>query len=260
MSEAAKKKMLGMVCIVLGAVFVLSGILLFFMSNRMNFQLKKTEATIVGAHDMTLGNGEHHTMLELSYRVGDNYMVSMYSFPGVLAEDVIALDIYYNIKDPEMVVMIEWSYEALLVVLLGLLILVPGLWLKGIINLDIFKPIEPSKNADKAARELYMAKKEIMEGILPMLAGVLFTVFGIVMLSKRHDWWCWCFIVVGIVELLYIGMEFVPALIMWFKLRNINKVKKKIKVQVYDVETDGELMQEQDTKPADVEQKDTTEE
>ena len=259
MNETAKKKMLGMVCIVLGAIFTLAGILMFFMSNRMNFQLKKTEATIVGTHDMTLGNGEHHTMLELSYRVGDNYLVSMYSFPGVLDEEVIALDIYYNIKDPEMVVMIDWSFEPLLVVLLGLLILVPGLWLKDMISLDIFKPIEPSKNADKASRQLYLAKKEMLEGILPMLAGVLFTVFGIIMLSKRHDWWCWCFIVIGIIELLYIGMEFVPALIMWFKLRNINKVKKKIKVQVYDVETDGELLQDTDVKSEAGERKDTTE-
>lgn len=257
MNEAAKKKMLGIVCIVLGAIFVLAGALLFFMSNRMNFQLKKTEATIVGAHDMVLGNGEHHTMLDLSYRVGDEYMVSMYSFPGVLAEDTIALDIYYNIKDPEMVVMIDWSFEPLLVTLLGLLILIPGLWLKGIISLDIFKPIEPSKNADKASRQLYMAKKEMLEGILPMLAGVLFTVFGIIMLSKRHDWWCWCFIVVGIIELLYIGMEFVPALIMWFKLRNINKVKKKVKVQVYDVETDGKLLPEEEIKPVTKEKKNT---
>lgn len=257
MNEAAKKKMLGLICIVLGTIFVFSGILLFFMSNRMNFQLKKTEATIVGAHDMVLGNGEHHTMLDLSYRVGDEYMVSMYSFPGVLAEDTIALDIYYNIKDPEMVVMIEWSLESLLVVLLGVLILVPGLWLKGIISLDIFKPIEPSKNADKAARQLYMAKKEMLEGILPMLAGVLFLVFGIIMLNKRHDWWYWCFVVVGAIELLYIGMEFVPALVMWFKLRNINKVKKKVKVQVYDVETDGETLLESEAKPEEKKEKDT---
>lgn len=238
MNEAAKKKMLGMVCIVLGAIFVLAGILLFFMANRMNFQLKKTEATIIGSHDMVLGNGEHHTMLDLSYRVGDDYIVSMYSFPGVLAEDTIALDIYYNIKDPEMVVEGGWSFESLLVVVLGLVIMIPGLWLRDIINLDILKPIEPAADAKKAAKDLYKAKKEVMENILPLVAGVLFTVFGIVMLNVRGDWWFWCFIVAGIIELLYIGMEFVPALITWNTLAKVEKAKKKVKVQVYDVETE----------------------
>lgn len=42
------------------------------------------------------------------------------------------------------------------------------------------------------------------------------------------------FIVIGAVELLYIGMEFVPSLITWINLARVNKLKKKVKV--YDVE------------------------
>ncbi|MBO5082143.1 MAG: hypothetical protein J6C06_06020 [Lachnospiraceae bacterium] len=238
MTEAKKKELLSWVCIILGGIFVVAGLVLFIMSNRMNLQMRKTEATILSHYDLIQENGLKHTMLELIYNVGGQNVMATYEYPGVLEEDVYYIDIYYNIKEPSMVFDVGWSMSPLLVSVLGLIVLITGLYMKQIIKGTWWQLKEPEKNAQKNIKELYLAKRRVYEGALPMLAGILFVAFGIIMLVSRGEWWAWIFIVLGAVELLYIGMDFVPGLIQWINLGKI--VKAQSRAKVYSVEMEEE--------------------
>ncbi len=245
MTEERKQKLLGLICTLIGAVFVIAGIVIFIMSNYMNFQMKKADATVMAMYQIDTAEGERHTMVELSYRVGTELVMATYEYPGILDENTVALDVYYNVKEPTMVFDMGWYLQPLLVLVLGIPILVTGLYYMGIINLSAFKLVPPDQKATNMQKELYKAKKDVMENALPMLAGILFITFGIVMLVTNRGWWAWMFIVVGAVELLYIGMVFVPALINWISLSRVNKLKTKAKV--YDVEMTQDKESEAET-------------
>ncbi len=246
MNEERQQKFLGLVCTLIGGAFVLAGIIFFIMSNYMNFQMKKTDATVIAMYAIETIDGEQHTMTELSYRVGTELVFASYEYPGVLSEETASLDIFYNIKEPTMVFDGEWMWQPLLVLVLGVPVLITGLYYLGIIKLEALKLTAPSKNASTNQKELYKAQKNTVENILPMLAGILFIAFGIIMLISRGEWWTWMFIVIGAVELLYIGMEFIPALLTWINLSRVNKLKKKAKV--YDVEMSEDKESESDDK------------
>lgn len=238
MTEAKKKELLGWGCTILGGIFIVAGLVLFIMSNRMNMQMRKADAMILSRYDLIQEDGLKHTMLDLVYKVGDLNVTATYEYPGVLDEEVFEIEIYYNIKEPTMVFDVGWSMGPLLVCVLGIIILVPGLILKGIIKNTWWNLAEPEKNAQRLIKEIYMAKRRVLEGVLPMLAGMLFVVFGVVMLISRGEWWTWVFIVLGVVELLYVGMDFIPALIQWVNLSKIDKAKSKAKA--YSVEMEEE--------------------
>lgn len=246
MKEEKQRDLLGIISIALGGIFIIAGIALFFMSNYMNFQLHKTEATVIGMYDITLEDGLKHTMVELSYHVGNELVLTNYEYPGTLSEETMFLEVYYNIKEPGMVVDAGWSFGPVLVFALGLLILIPGLYMKGVLKADWLTGDPKYIKSGKMTRELYDARSRAIEGILPMLAGILFVVFGIVMMIKDTSWWTWIFVVVGIIELLYVGMDFVPALITWISLSRVNALNAKVKV--YDVEISKEKEAE-DKKP-----------
>ncbi len=232
--DEKKKTYLGWACIVLGGLFVLAGMILFILSNQMSLQSRKADATILGMYEIETPDGSIHTMVELSYSVGTELVMTSYEYPGVLKEENYELEIYYNIKEPAMIVEAAWSFDMLLVVVLGVLLLVPGLYIKGFLKTDLLKAPDVKNGSKKFAKELYVARQSVIEGSLPMLAGVLFIAFGIVMVIGDNGWWPWVFICVGAIELLYVGMEFVPALITWIQLSKVDKYTGKAKV--YDVE------------------------
>lgn len=240
MNDEKNRIILGRVCAIFGAVFIIAGIVFFIMSNFSNLQMEKTEATIIAMYEIDTQEGDRHTMLELSYRVGSEVAYTTYEYPGILDEGVTTLELYYNIKQPTMLFDAGWYWSPLWVLLLGIPILCVGLYYMGILKMEMFELSAPDKKATNMQKELYMAKKTTFENILPMLAGVLFVVFGIIMFIKRDAWWTWVFIVVGAIELLYIGMEFIPALVNWISLSRVNKFKSKVKAKVYDVEVDSE--------------------
>lgn len=236
MNEEKQKNLLGMVCVVLGTVFTLAGLILFIMSNYMNLQMHKAEATIMGMYELEMPSGEIHTMLELTYRVGAEMVLATYEYPGVMDEDALTIDIHYNIKEPGMVMQCEWLFEPLLVSLLGVFVLVPGLYFKGILKFEAFKLNKPDAKASQIEQDSYEVKNTVLGDILPMLAGILFMAFGIIMLTLNGSWWCWIFIIAGGIDVLYVGLEMVPAVVKWYKLANLKKLKSKVKV--YDVQVD----------------------
>ncbi len=238
MNEERQKRLLGLICTVIGGAFVLAGIVIFIMSNHMNFQMKKTEANVVAMYKLETIEGEQHTMTQLSYRVGTELVFASYEYPGILSEDTQTIEIFYSIKNPTMVFDGDWMWQPLLVLALGLPILVTGLYYWGIIKLEAWKLKAPDVNAGSAQKELYKAKKNVVENILPMLAGILFVTFGIIMLATRGEWWAWMFIIIGVIELLYIGLEFVPALISWIHFLKVDKLKQKVKVYNVEIEED----------------------
>lgn len=250
MNESKQKQILTMVSLIAGGIFVVAGIALFFASNYMNFQLKKADATVISSYDMVLETGEKHSMVEITYRVGNEMVLATYEYPGVLSPDVSALTVYYDIKNPGMVMDVSWTVEPIFVLLLGLVLLIVGLYMKGILKVGSIVNEKDIKASDKRGKELYLAKKTVSDNALPMLAGVLFTIFGIIMVAMDKGWWAWIFIIAGAIELLYIGMEFVPALITWRKIEKVNKLASTVKAKVYDVESkeDSATAQDDDKK------------
>ncbi|MBQ3517369.1 MAG: hypothetical protein IJA29_09115 [Lachnospiraceae bacterium] len=255
MAEEKKLKLLGMISTICGVVFMIAGIIIFFMSNYMNFQMKKAEATIVGMYNIETSEGETYSMLELTYRVGSEMVFATYEYPGVLGDDVTTLEIYYDVKQPTMVFDKGWYLEPLLVSLLGIPLLVVGLYYTGKIRLDLFELTPPEKKATNTQKELYIAKKTVMENALPMLAGILFLIFGSVMIAMDRGWWAWIFVVVGLIELIYIGMEFVPALVTWIQLSRVSNLK--VKATVYDVDASEDDLESLEIKDAKSEKKDS---
>ena len=246
MNESKQKQILTMVSLIAGGIFVVAGIALFFASNYVNFQLKKADATVISSYDMVLETGEKHSMVEITYRVGNEMVLATYEYPGVLSPDVSALTVYYDIKNPGMVMDVSWTVEPIFVLLLGLVLLVVGLYMKGILKVGSIVNEKDIKASDKRGKELYLAKKTVSDNALPMLAGVLFTIFGIIMVAMDKGWWAWIFIIAGAIELLYIGMEFVPALITWRKIEKVNKLASTVKAKVYDVEAKEDSAADQD--------------
>lgn len=240
MNDEKNRILLGRICAVFGGVFIIAGIVFFIMSNFSNLQTEKTEATIVAMYEIETQEGDRHSMLELSYRVGSEVAFATYEYPGILEEGVTTLELYYNIKEPTMLFDTAWYWQPLWVLLLGIPVLCVGLYYLDILKLDMIDMTEPGKKATNIQKELYLAKKTTCENILPMLAGILFVIFGIIMLNKQGIWWAWGFIVVGAIELLYIGMEFLPALVNWVSLSRVNNLRTKVKAKVYDVEMDSE--------------------
>lgn len=262
MNESKQKQILTMVSLIAGGIFILAGIVLFFASNYMNFQLKKADATVISSYDMILETGEKHSMVEISYRVGNEMVLTTYEYPGVLSPDVSALTVYYDIKNPGMVIDITWSVEPIFVLVLGAILLVVGLYMKGILKVGNIVNDSDIKAGDKRGKELYEAKRKVAENTLPMLAGILFTVFGIIMVAMDKGVWAWIFIIAGAIELLYIGMEYVPALITCIKINKVNKLAAKAKAyQVKDDENDRkEVVEKTDKKEKTSEKKDVKDE
>lgn len=228
----------GYTCIVIGALFTLLSLFLFIFSNRMNFFAEKTSATILSRSDIATEDGEVKQMLTVSYRVGKEMVVTSFEYnKGYLNEDVISIDVYYNVKEPKLVLDDGWSFYALPVLALGILILFVGLWVKGFVLQDnlLFEDA-PSKSATKYQKEVFEVKKKAIENLFPFCAAMLMFICGIIFWISRVGWGAYVFMGLGVLAMVYIGLELVPALYEWNEIYRKFKLSK-IKVKVTEIET-----------------------
>ena len=228
----------GYTCIVIGAVFILLSLFLFIFSNRMNFFAEKTSATILSRSDIETEEGEVKQMITVSYRVGHETVITSYEYnKGYLNEDVISIDVYYNVKNPKLVIDDGWSFYAVPVLALGILILVIGLCVKGFILQDIhlFEEELP-KSATKYQKEVFEVKKKAIENLFPFTAAMLMFICGIIFWISRVGWGAYVFMGLGLLAAIYIALELIPALYEWNAIYRKFKLSK-IKAKVTEIET-----------------------
>jgi len=220
----------GYTCIVLGGLFCICAIVIFIFANRYNFISRSVEATIMDKSEMVTGDGQRKTMLTLAYRVGDQLLTTGFEYDGKeLAEDEVQIEVSYLINSPRTVLITQWNFESLFVLLMGGLIVFAGLCIKGFIldNLKLFEE-KPAEGATATQKEIFYARKKVLEGLFPFSAGFISVIFGVVMIILGFSWVMWLFVGAGVLLMLYIGLEMFPAAVQWKKLSSLTKVKAKV--------------------------------
>lgn len=236
------RKISGYICLVLGGIFLLAGIVLFIMSNWVNLYAEKTSAMIVSQYDVKNSNGEYYKMLDVVYRVRDNVISTTMEYYGELEPDTVTLDIYYNMKNPKMVLNGGWTFWPLLISFLGVIIAIPGLSFLGIIGIELFESRGISDNATERNKNLALYKEKIENNGLPFLGAAGMLIFGIVMVIVDPHWYVWIFIVAGAIIAVYFAIELIPAVISWVKLKKV----PDLKIVVSDTNLDEEALDQID--------------
>lgn len=222
------RKKTGIICVVLGGVFFLAGLVLFILLNSVNMYAQKAEATILSTFRVD-NVEEPYTFLELTYRVGDEMVVTTQSFSEEIPEDTITKDIYYNVKNPEELLDAGWNFMPLLIVALGTVIILPGLYYADILTFGIEPRKKPGKNADKWQRDYYKVCERLENGFIPLFGALAFLGFGIWMLFEKGGFVSWIPIAIAAVAIIYVLIDLIPAVSEYISLKKIGKSKNLIK-------------------------------
>lgn len=223
MKDTKKKELLGMVCIILGALFVLIGLVFFIINNKVNLYAKKVPATVMSSYSLSTSDGKNMTMVELMYKVGTETVFTTYNYPRELKDGEVFLEVYYDVRKPRQVLEAGWTFEPLFLALLGLVVLLLGLYNKGISDFGIVESRKPAADAPERVKKVYELRQKIGNNIFPALGGFVFIAFGLVMLLTRKNNWMWIFIGIGIAVIFYCALDLIPA---FFELRKLNIAKK----------------------------------
>lgn len=220
-----ERKKVGYIILGLGGFFFVAGVVLFVLSNYVNIYTQKVEATIVSKSVVETEEGETHYLLTLVYSVADELIETADSYYGELEEEQVNLMVYYNVKDPQRLVDAGWHFESLIVAVIGIIIAMPGLILSNIITFGIEEHKMPSDKATKWSKDFYTAREKTENDILLLSSALAVLGFGIYLLIAISKWWAWIFIGIGGMGIIYILIDFIPALRQFLAMRKISKVK-----------------------------------
>ena len=221
------RKTVGIISISLGGLFFLAGVVLFILLNWINLYAQKTEATIITRYDIE-DSEEPYTFLELCYRVGGSMVTTTDSFHIEIPEDTITIDIYYDIRNPKILLQAGWNFYPLGCVAAGVPLVLAGLYYLNIFTFGIEERKKPGSNASKFEIEFYEAREKMENGYVPLFGAVCFVIFGLVMLIMQKGWWAWIFVGVGMIVIIYISMEIVPLTSKYLALKKIKKINGKV--------------------------------
>lgn len=228
-------KTVGKICLGIGGIFALGGLILFILSNWINLSSQKATATILDKYNIETDDGQKFCILDLTYRVGEEFVYTTYECPYVLEDDVFELDIYYKIKDPKQVVEAGWNFSSLFVVLFGLVILSFGLYLTEIFTFGIPERIKPNENSTEYDKKIYAARERVENSLLPGTGSLALCIFGVVLIILKYGWWSWIFAIGGAVITIYMLLDLIPAIGEYTRLRSSKKIKATV---VDDIELD----------------------
>ncbi|MCR5847549.1 MAG: hypothetical protein K6G75_05460 [Lachnospiraceae bacterium] len=215
-------KTVGIICVVLGSIFFIAGLVLFIMSNAVNLYAQKTDASIVSRYEVTSDEGSR-TILELAFRVGDEMVYTTYTVFEEIDEDEPNYEIYYNVKNPKEILEAGWQLESIIPAAFGILILMTGLYSLGVISLGFELNRKPGSRASEWDKKYYEAKERVENDFIPLLGVVSFIVFGVFLLVNKTGWWAWLFVVAGSLGAFYFLIDLIPALA---ELITMNRIKK----------------------------------
>ena len=235
MSEEKKRETLGLACLILGGLFILTGLVFFVINNMNNLYGKKVQATIMSSVAITTSDGKPRTMLEVMYPVGDKTITTTYDYNGTLEEGQGFMVLYYDARNPKIVIEAGWSFETLFLALLGALVFMMGLYFKKITDFGIVEMKKPDEDAPERVKTTSETRARVLNGIFPFAGGVLLIIFGVVMVITKHNHWMWFFVAAGVLAAGYFSLDMVPAMIELHRL----KVAKKFKGAVVDTSLDA---------------------
>lgn len=232
--DEESRSVLGWILMVVGAAFALAGIIFFVMTNKDNLFAQKVTATILNRYTINQEEGttladEQRYILDLAYKVGDEMVFSACKYTGVVDENKVDIDIYYNIKDPEQIMIVKWSFEPVVLFVIGLLILCPGLYYTEICSFGIKERKKPGPQSSEAKKKLYEAGEQIENNAIPMVGSFVFLLGGVIMKLLGSGWWTLTFMIVGLLGMVYFSLGLFPAINDYrkFNIAAKSKVVKK---------------------------------
>jgi len=241
MDNKKNRELVGIICIFLGTVFIIAGLVFFVVNNRINLYAKKVTATVMSSVEANVGDEKKPdkqrtiTLLNVMYKVGNENVNTTYNYPGKLKEGEVFLVLYYDARNPKHVIDAGWTFESLFLALLGAVILLLGLYYKGIADFGIVEMKKPDDSAPERVKRTYEAKQRIGNGLFPSIGGLVFIAFGVMMVITKHNHWMWIFVGVGVLVIFYFSLDMVPAI---FELRQL-KIAKKFRGKVVNTENLG---------------------
>ncbi len=235
MNENRKKEILGMACLILGGLFILVGLVFFVINNFNNLYGKKVQATILSSVSVTTSDGSPLTLMELMYPVGGKNITTTYNMNGKLEDGQGFIVIYYDARNPKMIIEAGWSFETLFLAILGAFVFMLGLYYKGITDFGIVEMDKPGEDAPERVKKTYETKERVVNGLFPSIGALIFIAFGLVMFFTKHNPWMWAFVGAGGLAFIYFSLDMVPAMI---ELHRLN-VAKKFKGNIVDTSLDA---------------------
>ena len=226
MGNRLNNKNVGTACVILGGLFLLGGIVLFILYNSVNLYAQKTDATIVSKYKVE-SEDDPHTVLELSFRVGDEMVYATHSYHGEIDDETMNMEVYYSIKDPKKIVDGGWHFEPVIPAVFGIIILLTGLYYMGFISFGLEPAKAPGKDSSDWDKKYYTAKEKAENALIPLLGVISFIVFGVFMVVKKSGWWAWIFVAVGAIGAIYLLTDLIPAANELNALRKLKKIKGK---------------------------------
>lgn len=233
LDEEGKSK-LGWVLLVVGAALAVFGLIFFIGTNKDNLYAQKVTATILNKYVVNQKEGttledKQRYILDLAYPVGDKMVFTSCKYTGVLDDMKVDFDIYYNIKDPENVMAVKWSFEPIVLLAVGLLIVCTGLYYTQIFMFGITPRKKPGPQSSEAKLKLYEAGEAIENNAIPMVGSFLFLLGGVIMKLLGSGWWTLSFMIVGGLGIFYFLLGLIPAITDYrkFKIAVKSKVVKK---------------------------------
>ena len=232
--EKKAREKIGLLCLFLGGLFILAGLVLFVLVNWINIYAKKVNATVMNSVEITTSDGRELKSLELMYNVGGSTVTTYHTFDGELEEGSGFLPVYYDARNPKLIVEAGWNFEPIFLALLGGIVFLVGLYYKGITDFGIVEMKKPDESAPDRVKKTYAAREKVENGMFMSFGALVFVAFGLYMALGKHNPWMWIFVGIGALALIYFSLEFVPALI---ELRQL-KMAKKFKGTVVEKEED----------------------
>ena len=233
-NEKANREKVGLLCLCLGALFILAGLVFFVLVNWINIYAKKVTATIMNSIEVTTSDGREMKSLELMYAVGSNTVTSYYTYGGELEDGTGFIQVYYDARNPKIIVEAGWNFEPIFLALLGLIVFLLGLYYKGITDFGIVEMKKPDENAPEIAKKTYQAREKAENGLFMSAGALVFVAFGLYMALAKHNPWMWIFVGIGVLSIVYFSLETVPAIL---ELRQL-KMAKKFKGTVVERDED----------------------
>ena len=235
MDNKKNRELIGIICIILGGLFIIAGLVFFVVNNRNNIYGKKVSATVMSSVVVQTSDNKKTTLLNVMYAVGNENVNTTYNYPGELKEGEVFLELYYDARNPKRVIEAGWTFEGLFLSLLGAVIFLLGLYYKGVTDFGIVEMKKPDESAPERVKKTYETRQRIGNGLFPSIGGLVFIAFGVVMVVTKHNNWMWIFVGAGILIIFYFSLDMVPAI---FELRQL-KLAKKFKGQVVDTDNLG---------------------
>ena len=236
MNNLSKKEKLGMLCLVLGGLFLAAGLVFFVLINFRNLSAKKVQATILTKVSIYKDDSdEKQTLLTVMYPVGTENVTTSFTYDGEFDNDSAFMTLYYDARNPKVVMDAGWYFEPVFLAVLGLLVFLCGLYYKGITDFGIVERKKPRETAPENDKKMYELSERAANGLFPAIGGLIFIIFGVLMLVFRHNYWMWIFIVLGILAVLYFSYDMVPAMLELHQLKVATKFKGKV------VDTDKDM-------------------